>query len=117
MKTKTKKPLKLHIKKGDEVIILAGKEKGKTGTVKEVFAETQRATVEGLNLVTKHVKPSATNPEGGVIQKEAALHISNIAHVHTDAEGNKVGTRIGRRLNAETNKLERYSKKSGETLD
>jgi len=103
---------KLHIKKGDIVIVNAGVSKGEEGKVLEVFPEKQRAIVEGINMVSKHTKPNAENPQGGIIKKEAPIHISNLNL--KDASTGKP-TRIGRRLN-ENGKLVRFSKKSGEEI-
>jgi large subunit ribosomal protein L24 len=102
---------KLHIKKGDIVYVNTGKSRGKTGRILKVYVEEQRAIVEGLNMVTKHAKPSAKNPQGGIEKKEAPIHISNLNVV--DPKTGKP-TRIGRR---EVNgKLVRYAKKSGEEI-
>ena len=103
---------KIHIKKDDTVKILTGNDNGKTGKVLEVITSKYRAIVEGVNMVTKHVKPSADKPEGGLINTEAAMHISNLMLVDP-ASGE--ATRIGRKLNAE-GKNQRYSKKSGEFI-
>jgi len=103
---------KLHIKKGDTVFVNAGEYKGHKGKVLEVFISKQRAIVEGVNLVSKSTKPNAANPQGGIVKKEAAVHISNLQLV--DPKDGKP-TRIGRRLN-ENNKLVRYSKKSQEEI-
>lgn len=103
---------KLHIKKGDTVVVIAGESKGQKGKVLEVFAEKQRAIVEGVNMVSKHTKPNADNPQGGIVKQEAPIHISNLMNV--DPSSGKV-TRIGRRLN-DKGKLVRYSKKSGEEI-
>jgi large subunit ribosomal protein L24 len=103
--------MKIHIKKGDMVKVLSGDSKGKTGKVLQVDVEKYRALVEGLNMISKHTKPSAKNPQGGIIKKEAPIHISNLMLV--DAKG--VATRIGRKL-GEKGKLVRYSKKSGEEI-
>lgn len=103
---------KLHIKKGDTVVVLAGEDKGKTGRVLEVLVDKQRAIVEGINMITKHAKPSAKNPQGGIEKKEAPIHISNL-NVADPKTGK--ATRIGRRLN-DNGKLVRYSKKSGEEI-
>ena len=103
---------KIHIKKGDTVKILTGIDNGKTGKVLEIITSKYRAIVEGVNMVTKHVKPSADKPEGGLINTEAAMHISNLMLVDP-ASGE--ATRIGRKLNAE-GKNQRYSKKSGEFI-
>lgn len=77
-KTKALKPVKLHVKTGDTVLVIAGDEKGKTGIIKSVDRKTQRVIVEGLNLVTKHNKPSAKNPQGGITKIEAGIHVSNV---------------------------------------
>lgn len=79
MATKTKAaPAKLHVKTGDTVLVIAGDEKGKTGVIKSVNRSTQRVIVEGLNLVTKHNKPSAKSPQGGITKIEAGIHVSNV---------------------------------------
>ena len=80
-KTKDKKPAKLHVKTGDTVLVIAGDEKGKTGVIKSVNRTTERVIVEGLNLVTKHNKPSAKNPQGGITKIEAGIHVSNVKAV------------------------------------
>lgn len=103
---------KLHVRKGDTVKVIAGNSKGKTGVVLEVIPAKDRAVVEGVNVVTKHVKPSATNPEGGINKSEAAIHISNLMLVDP-AKGEP--TRTGRKLD-ENGKLQRYSKKTGEIV-
>nr|WP_319401969.1 50S ribosomal protein L24 [uncultured Carboxylicivirga sp.] len=102
----------MHIKKGDIVIVNAGVNKGQEGKVLEVFPEKQRAIVEGVNMVSKHTKPNAESPQGGIIKKEAPIHISNL-NVKDPSTGS--ATRIGRKLN-ENGKLVRYSKKSGEEI-
>ena len=103
---------KLHIKKGDTVIVNAGKDKGKTGRVLKVLVEKQRAFVEGVNLVSKSQKPSAKNPEGGIAKQEASLHISNLNPLDPKSG---LATRIGRKRNAD-GVLVRYAKKSGEEI-
>lgn len=103
---------KLHIKKGDTVMVISGEDKGHSGRVLEVLVKEQRAIVEGLNMIKRHAKPSAKNPQGGIISKEAPIHISNLNVV--DPKTGKA-TRIGRRLN-ENGKLVRYAKKSGEEI-
>lgn len=103
---------KLHIKKGDSVQVIAGENKGDEGKVLEVFPLKNRAIVEGVNVVTKHVKPSAANPQGGITKEEAPIHISNLMVL--DPKSGEP-TRIGRRMNGE-GKLERYSKNSGEVI-
>jgi len=104
--------IKIHIRKGDTVKVISGNDKGKTGKVLEVLTDRYRAFVEGVNIVTKHVKPSAKNPEGGREQTEAAIHISNLMVVDPSSGD---ATRIGRKKN-ESGKLQRYSKKSGEFI-
>jgi large subunit ribosomal protein L24 len=103
---------KLHIKKGDTVIVNAGDFRGQQGRVLEVDRDKSRAIVEGINLISKHVKPNAKNPQGGVVKNEAPIHISNLMPI--DPKSGKA-TRVGRKLNDE-NKLVRYAKKSGEEL-
>ena len=103
---------KLHIKKGDTVYVNAGDNKGQTGKVLKVFVKEQRALVEGVNMVSKSQKPSAKNPQGGIVKMEAPIQISNLNVV--DPKTGKP-TRIGRKLNAE-GKLVRYAKKSGEEI-
>ena len=103
---------KLHIKKGDTVYVLSGEDKGKQGKVLSVNIEDQRAIVEGLNLVSKHTKHNAKNPQGGIVKQEAPIHVSNLQLI--DPKSGKP-TRIGRRKNDE-GKTVRYSKKSGEEI-
>ncbi len=103
---------KLHIKKGDIVFVNAGEDKGKTGRVLEVYIDKQRALVEGVNMVSKSTKPNAKAPQGGIVKKEAPVHISNLNVL--DPKSGKP-TRIGRKLNAK-GKLVRISKKSGEEI-
>ena len=103
---------KLHIKKGDTVQVLTGNSKGRKGKVLEVIRAKDRAIVEGVNIVKNHTKPNAKYPQGGIIDQEAPIHISNLMLV--DPKTDKP-TRTGRRLNDE-GKLVRYSKKSGEEI-
>lgn len=103
---------KLHIKKGDMVYVNAGEDKGKTGKVLEIITKKDRAIVEGINMVSKHTKPNAKHPQGGIIKQEAGIHISNL-QVVDPAKGGP--TRIGRRM-GENGKLVRYAKKSGEEI-
>jgi len=104
--------VKLHIKKGDMVQVIAGDNKGQQGKVLKVEAEKQRAIVEGVNLCKKATKPNAQNPQGGIVEKEAPIHVSNLQVL--DPKGGKP-TKVGRRLNAK-GKLVRYAKKSGEEI-
>ncbi len=101
---------KLHIKKGDTVFVNSGEDKGRTGRVLEVIRAKQRAIVEGVNMVKKHTKPDAQNPQGGIVEQEAPIHISNLNVVENGAP-----IRIGRKLN-DKKKLVRFSKKTGEEI-
>ncbi|MFT2007372.1 50S ribosomal protein L24 [Pontibacter sp. 13R65] len=103
---------KLHVKTGDTVKVIAGDERGKTGRIVSVNIEKQKVVIEGLNLVTKHTKPSAKNPQGGISKVEAPIHASNVAIVDPKS-GETVKT--ARRKNGE-GKTERYSKKTGEVI-
>ncbi len=103
---------KLHIKKGDTVIVITGNNKGQKGRVLEVIRKKDRAIVEGVNLIKKHTKPNAKSPQGGIIEQESSIHISNLMLV--DPKSGKP-TRIDRKLN-DKGKLVRYSKKSGEEI-
>jgi large subunit ribosomal protein L24 len=102
---------KTHIKKGDTVKVLAGTARGKQGRVLEVDRRAMTAVVEGLNMRKKHGRPTTANPQGGIVEKEGAIHLSNLMLIDT-----KTGepTRIGRRV--EEGKLVRFSKRSGETI-
>jgi large subunit ribosomal protein L24 len=102
---------KIHIKKGDTVRVLSGDDKGRNGKVLKVEVKKYRAFVEGVNLISKHTKPSAKTPQGGIVKKEASVHISNLMVV--DGKGN--ATRIGRRIGSKE-MLVRYSKKSQEEI-
>ncbi len=103
---------KLHIKKGDTVVVLSGNDKGQKGRVLEVIRKTDRAIVEGVNMIKKHTKPNAETPQGGIVEREAPVHISNLMVVDP-----KTGepTRTGKKLN-DDGKLVRISKKSGEEI-
>jgi len=103
---------KFHIKKGDTVVVISGEYKGQKGKVLEVLREKERAIVEGVNMVKKHTKPNATYPQGGIIEQEAAIHISNL--LIADPKDGKP-SKIGRKLN-DKNKLVRFAKKSGEEI-
>ncbi|NVO02432.1 MAG: 50S ribosomal protein L24 [Bacteroidetes bacterium] len=102
---------KLHIKKGDTVKVIAGDSKNQQGKVLKVLVEKSKAIVEGINLMSKHTKPNAKSPQGGIIKKEAPVHISNLMVI--DSTGKP--TRVGRKLD-DKNKLVRISKKSGEVI-
>ncbi len=102
---------KLHIKKDDNVIVIAGRDKGKTGKVLKVLVAENRAIVEGVNMVSKSTKPSAKNPQGGIIKQEAPIHISNISLI--DPKSGKA-TRI--RIERDGKTVKRIAKKSGEEI-
>ncbi len=102
---------KLHVKKGDTVLVLSGNDKGKQGKVMSVDVEKQRAIVEGVRIISKHTRPNTEHPQGGIIKQEAPIHISNLMVV--DKSGKP--TRIGRKRD-ENGKLVRYSKKTGEII-
>ena len=101
----------MRVKKGDTVVVIAGKDKGKKGTVVKVFPKTNEVIVEGVNVVTKHQKPSAINPQGGIVNKEAATHVSNVMPV--DPETGK-GTRV--RFEMKDGKKVRIAVKSGKEI-
>ncbi|MGY5848195.1 50S ribosomal protein L24 [Salegentibacter sp. HM20] len=101
---------KLKIKTGDTVRVMAGDHKGQEGKVQKVFLEKNKAIVEGVNTVSKHEKPSAANPQGGIVKKEAPIHISNLALVDKKGDATRVGYR------EEDGKKVRFSKKSNEVI-
>ena len=103
---------KYHIKKGDTVLVLSGEYKGKEGKILEIITKTDKAIVEGVNLISKHTKPNAKSPQGGIIKKEAPIHISNLMLINP-ATGKP--TRVGRKV-SDKGKLVRYSKKTGEEI-
>ena len=103
---------KLHIKKNDTVVVIAGEDKGKTGKVLKVLVEKNRALVEGVNMVSKSTKPSAQNPQGGIVKQEAPIHISNLSLV--DPKSGKA-TRVGIKVTEDGKKV-RIAKKSGEEI-
>ena len=105
--------VKIKIKKNDIVKVISGASKGKEGKIIKVYRKKYRAIVEGANMVSKHSKPNAANPQGGILKQEAAIHISNLMLVDPKSGDT---TRIGRRRDEETGKLVRYSKKSGEEI-
>jgi large subunit ribosomal protein L24 len=103
--------IKLKIKSGDTVKVIAGDHKGSEGKVLKVDREKNKATIEGINMVSKHTKPSAKNPQGGIVKKEAPIHISNIALIDPKS---KKATRVG--IKVEGDKKVRFSKKSNQVL-
>ena len=102
---------KLHIKKNDTVIVLAGKDKGKKGKVQKVLVDDQRVIVEGINMVSKSQKPSAQNPQGGIVKQEAPIHVSNVSLI--DSKSGKA-TRVS--IKHEGKNVVRIAKKSGEEI-
>ncbi len=102
---------KFRIKKGDTVYVNAGNDKGKTGKVLQMIPDKDRAIVEGINVVSKHEKPSAKHPQGGIIKQEASIHVSNLQLVDPSKGG---PTRVGYRF--EGDRKVRYAKKSGEEI-
>lgn len=103
---------KLHIKKGDNVMVISGNHKGQSGRVLLINVAESKAIVESVNLISKHTKPNADNPKGGIIKQEAAVHISNLMLI--DKAGS--ATRTGLRIDDNTGKKVRFSKKSGEAI-
>jgi len=103
---------KFHVKKGDQVMVIAGDSKGQKGQVREIVAGKARAIVSGVNMIKKHQRPNAKHPKGGIIDIEAPIHLSNLMVI----DGSGKPTRIGRKEDAKTGKLVRYSKNTGEVI-
>ncbi|MDQ0485021.1 50S ribosomal protein L24 [Guptibacillus hwajinpoensis] len=102
----------MHVKKGDKVKVISGKDKGKQGVILEAYPKKDRVIVEGVNLVKKHSKPSQANPQGGITEQEAAIHVSNVMALDPKSgEPTRVGYKV------DNGKKVRISKKSGEVLD
>lgn len=102
----------MHVKKGDKVKVISGKEKGKTGTIIASFPKKDRVLVEGLNIVKKHMKPNQANPQGGIVNQEASIHVSNVMLIDPKSgEPTRVGYKV------EDGKKIRIAKKSGESID
>jgi len=101
---------KLHIKVGDTVKVLTGESNGQEGKILVIDKKNSRAIVEGVNMIKRHTKPSAADPQGGIVEREAGIHISNLMVVH-----NGQASRVGRRADKD-GKIVRYSKKSGEDI-
>jgi large subunit ribosomal protein L24 len=102
----------MHVKKGDKVVVISGKDKGKTGVILASFPKKDRVLVEGVNIIKKHSKPSQVNPQGGIISQEAPIHVSNVMPI--DPKSGEP-TRIGYTI--VDGKKVRVAKKSGEVLD
>ena len=100
----------MKIKKGDTVKVIAGKDKDKEGKVVSVDHKNGKVVVEGVNMVTKHMKPSAANPNGGIVQKEAAIDASNVMYVHKGKT-----TKVGFKMDGD--KKDRFAKSTGEVID
>ncbi|RYG72790.1 50S ribosomal protein L24 [Lentibacillus lipolyticus] len=102
----------MHVKKGDKVKVISGKDSGKEGTILEAFPKKERVMVEGISMIKKHAKPSQDNPQGGILNQEAAIHVSNVMPIDP-----KTGepTRVG--YEVRDGKKVRIAKKSGEALD
>ena len=102
----------LNVKKGDQVVVIAGKDKGKKGEVIAAYPKEERVVVQGVNKVKRHVRPSASNA-GGIVEQEAALHVSNVAHVDPkDGKPTRVGVKV-----LEDGRKVRVAKRSGEVID
>jgi len=102
----------VHVKKGDKVKVLTGKDNGKEGTILEVFPKNDRVLVEGINMIHKHAKPSQDNPQGGILNQEAPIHVSNVMVIDPKSgEPTRVGYEV------RDGKKVRIAKKSGEPLD
>ncbi len=99
------------IKKGDNVVILTGKDKGRKGTVTKVMPTEGRVIVQGINMVQRHTRPSQANPNGGIVNKEASLHVSNVSHVDTNGKPTRVGFKI------EGDKKVRFAKTTGDVIN
>ncbi len=107
------KNIKLKIKKGDKVLVISGKDKGKKGDVVKVIPKEMRLVVSGINVAKKHVKPSQANPQGGILSKELPIHYSNVQLLDPKTD---MGTKVGYKLLADGKKV-RFAKKSGEIID
>lgn len=99
------------VKKGDKVVVLTGKDKGRTGTVLKVLPTENRVLVQGINVVQRHTRASQTNPQGGIINKEASLHLSNVAVADASGKPTRVGFRV------EGDKKVRFAKSTGEVIN
>jgi large subunit ribosomal protein L24 len=101
----------MHIRKGDEVLIIAGNDRGKSGRVLKVFPKKNRVIVEGINFIKRHTRPTQNNPQGGIVEKEAPIHVSNVKLIH-----NGEPTRIGYRYLDDGTKV-RVAKATGEVIE
>ena len=105
--------IKIKVKTGDQVRVLAGDHKGSEGKIVKLLRSKNLAIVEGVNMVSKHTKPNAANPQGGIIKQESSIHISNLVLVDPSTGE---ATKIGRKVDEKTGKIVRYSKNSGEVI-
>lgn len=105
--------VKLHVRKGDEVVVISGKDRGKKGKILAAFPSEQRVLIEGINIVKRHTKPNAAYPQGGIVDKEAPVHVSNVMLIDPKTSE---PTRVGKKILKDGTKV-RYAKKSGEVLD
>ncbi len=101
----------MHIRKGDEVLIISGNDRGKRGKVLKVYPKTGRVIVEGINFIKKHTRPSQNNPQGGIVEKEGSIHVSNVKLIH-----NGEPTRVGYKYLDDGTKV-RYAKNTGEVIE
>ena len=99
------------IKKGDDVVVLTGKDKGRTGKVTRVLPKDNRVVVQGVNVVQRHTRPSQTNPQGGIVNKEASIHVSNVALVDSNGKATRVGFRM------DGDKKVRFAKSTGDAVN
>ena len=99
------------IKKGDDVVVLTGKDKGRTGKVTRVLPKDNRVVVQGINVVQRHTRPSQVNPHGGIVNKEASIHVSNVALVDSNGKATRVGFRM------EGDKKVRFAKSTGDAIN
>ncbi|MBL0942100.1 MAG: 50S ribosomal protein L24 [Alphaproteobacteria bacterium] len=104
---------KFKVRKGDQVIVTAGKDSGRKGEVIKVLLKDARLLVRGINVLKRHTKPSAENPEGGIVQKEASIHISNVQLVDPESG---LATRVGYKILKDGKKV-RFAKRSGQVID
>ena len=98
-------------KKGDDVVVLTGKDKGRTGKVTRVLPKDNRVVVQGINVVQRHTRPSQVNPQGGIVNKEASIHVSNVALVDSNGKATRVGFRM------EGDKKVRFAKSTGDAIN
>jgi large subunit ribosomal protein L24 len=110
MERKFNKQPKLHLRKGDIVKVIAGDSRGSQGRILEIISDKRKVLIEGVNIISKHTKPNAKQTQGGIVKKEAPIHISNVMLI----DGKGKATRVGRKL--DDGKLVRFSKKSQEVI-